>query len=226
MNKDIHTHLEKLKAELDKLEPAVKHLQKADENATALMTALTNVHEEYRKHLQNIEKSLLDSNVKHQGQITEEIQDSTRKINVAAEELSKSNTALERKIEELLSEYAGLSESTSSLIGKIDSIDFPSRLDKLDATVSSINQGLQNTQSRIGDLERNIKDDILAKTKDIIAKTDTSEKSLQQRLDSYEKITKTHLEKLSNENKLLKILLFISIGLIAGLIIFRVISGT
>ena len=43
MSQDIHTHLEKLKAELEKLEPAVKHLQKADENATVLIASLTNI---------------------------------------------------------------------------------------------------------------------------------------------------------------------------------------
>jgi len=37
MNQDIHSHLEKLKTELNKLEPAVKHLQDADKNTTSLI---------------------------------------------------------------------------------------------------------------------------------------------------------------------------------------------
>ncbi|MBC8488719.1 MAG: hypothetical protein H8D45_22060 [Bacteroidetes bacterium] len=226
MNQDIHSHLEKLKTELDKLEPAVKHLQKADENATALVNTFTNIHKEFTKHLQNIEKSLSDANEKHQKQITKEIQESTKKINDATEQLSKSNSAFEKQIKALLSGYSELSESASRLIKKIDSIDFPSRLDKLDATVSSINQGLQNTQTRIGDLERNLKDDIQAKTKDVTSKIDASENSLKQRIDNFEKATTKEFEKHSKENKLLKILLFVSIGLIAGLIIFRIISGT
>ena len=43
MNQDIHSHLEKLKVELNKLEPAVRHLQKADENATALFSAVSTI---------------------------------------------------------------------------------------------------------------------------------------------------------------------------------------
>ena len=226
MSQDIHTHLEKLKTELNKLEPAVKHLQKADENATALISSLTNIHKEFSKHLQSIEKSLSDANAKHQKQLTKEIQESTKKINDATELLSKSNSTFEKQIKNLLSEYSGLGDATAALIKKIESVDFPKRFDKLDTTVSSINQGLQNTQTRIGDLERNIKDDLQAKTKDVILKVESTEKNLNQQIASLEKATATLFEKQSKENKLLKILLFISIGLIVGLIIYRIISGT
>lgn len=226
MSQDIHTHLEKLKTELNKLEPAVKHLQKADENATALISSLTNIHKEFSKHLQSIEKSLSDANEKHQKQLTKEIQESTKKINDATELLSKSNSTFEKQIKNLLSEYSGLGNATAALIKKIESVDFPKRFDKLDATVSSINQGLQNTQTRIGDLERNIKDDLQAKTKDVILKVESTENNLKQQIASLEKVTATLFEKQSKENKLLKILVFISIGLIVGLFVYRIISGT
>lgn len=225
MSQDIHTHLEKLKTELNKLEPAVKHLQKADENATALITSLSNIHKEFSKHLQNIEKSLSDANEKHQKQLTKEIQESIKKIYEATELLSKSNSVFEKQIKNLLSEYSGLGVATAALIRKIDSVDFPKRFEKLDSIVSSINQGLQNTQTRIGDLERNIKDDIQAKTKDLISKVDSSESNLKQRIENIEKVTKSQFEKQSKENKLLKILLFVSIGLMVGLIVFSVITG-
>lgn len=225
MNQDIHTHLEKLKTELNKLEPAVKHLQKADENATALISSLSNFHKEFSKHLQNIEKSLSDANEKHQKQLTKEIQESTKKINDATELLSKSNSAFEKQIKYLLSEYSGLGDATAALIKKIESVDFPKRFDKLDATVSSINQGLQNTQTRIGDLERNIKDDLQTKTKDVILKVESTESNLKQRIENFEKVTASQFEKQSKESKLLKILLFVSIVLMVGLIVFSVISG-
>ena len=191
MSQDIHTHLEKLKTELNKLEPAVKHLQKADENATALISSLSNIHKEFSKHLQSIEKSLSDANEKHQKQLTKEIQESTKKINDATELLSKSNSTFEKQIKNLLSEYSGLGDATAALIKKIESVDFPKRFDKLDTTVSSINQGLQNTQTRIGDLERNFKDDLQAKTKDVILKVESTENNLKQQIASLEKATAT-----------------------------------
>lgn len=221
MSQDIHTHLEKLKTELNKLEPAVKHLQKADENATALIASLSNIHKEFSKHLQSIEKSLSDANEKHQKKLTKEIQESTKIISDATELLSKSNSAFEKQIKNLLSEYSGLGDATAALIRKIESVDFPKRFDKLDATVSSINQGLQNTQTRIGDLERNIKDDLQAKTKDVISKVDSTENNMKQRIESFEKTTVSQFEKQSKENKLLKILLFVSIGLSVLIIILK-----
>jgi uncharacterized phage infection (PIP) family protein YhgE len=226
MSQDIHKHLEKLKTELEKLEPAVKHLQKADENATALLITLTNIHKEFTKHLQNIEKALLDANEKHQKQLTTEIWESTKKMSDATEQLSKSNSSFEKQIRVLLSEYFGLRESTLRLIKKIESIDFPARFDKLDVTVSSINQGLLNTQQRLGELERNIKDDLQAKTKDVISKVDSLDSNLKQRIENFEKVTASQFEKQSRENKLLKILLFVIIGLTVGLFVYRVISGS
>ena len=60
MNQEIHTHLEKLKSELSKLEPAVKHLQKADENATALVSSLNNIHREFANHLEKMKNRIMN----------------------------------------------------------------------------------------------------------------------------------------------------------------------
>lgn len=225
MSQDIHTHLEKLKSELNKLEPAVKHLQQADENATALISAVSTIHKEYSMHLQAIEKLLVDSNKDHHKQISKDILDSTNKLNDLGEKITKSFKSVEKEVKDLLDEYKFLSSETEKLVTKIDKVDFPTRLDKLDSTVSSINQSLQNTQTRIGDLERNIKDDIQAKAKDVISKVDSTDSNLKQRIENFEKVTASQFEKQSKENKLLKILLFVSIGLMVGLIVFSVILG-
>jgi len=226
MNQDIHSHLEKLKVELNKLEPAVKHLQKADENATALISAVSTIHKEYSKHLQAIEKLLVDSNKDHHRQISKDIQESTTKLNDLGEKITKSFKSVEKEVKDLLDEYKFLSSETEKLVNKIDKVDFPTRLDKLDATVSSINQGLQNTQQRLGDIERNIKDDLTAKQKELTSRIESAENATKQRIDNSEKEFIKMFEKVSKENNLLKILLFVSIGLTVGIFIYRVITGT
>lgn len=223
MSQDIHTHLEKLKNELNKLEPAVKHLQQADENATALINAVSTIHKQYSKHLQSFEKLLIDSNIDHHKRISKDIQDSTNKLNDLGEKITKSFKSVEKEVKDLLDEYKFLSSETEKLVTKIDKVDFPTRLDKLDSTVSSINQGLQNTQHRLGDIERNIKDDIQAKTKDVISRVDSTESNFKQRIENFEKATASQFEKQSKENKYLKILLLVSIGLMVGLIVLSVI---
>ena len=226
MNQDIHSHLEKLKVELNKLEPAVKHLQKADENATALISAVSTIHKEYSKHLQAIEKLLVDSNKDHHKQISKDIQDSTAKLNDLGEKITKSFKSVEKEVKDLLDEYKFLSSETEKLVNKIDKVDFPTRLGKLDSTVSSINQGLQNTQQRLGDIERNIKDDLTAKQKELNSRIESAENVTKHRIDNSEKEFAKMFERVSKENNLLKILLFVSIGLTVGLIIYRIISGT
>ncbi|MEI2760124.1 MAG: hypothetical protein V9G42_11900 [Bacteroidia bacterium] len=91
--------------------------------------------------------------------------------------------------------------------------------------VSSINQGLQNTQQRLGDIERNIKDDLTAKQKDLASRIESAENATKQRIDNSEKEFTKMFEKIAKENNLLKILLFASIGLTVGIILFRAITG-
>jgi hypothetical protein len=232
MNQNIHTHLEKLKTELDKLEPAVRHLQQADKNATELVEAFGNIHEELKKHLQNIEKAISETNQNHLKQIKIEFDNSIKKLNEVYIRVKDSNDAFVSSILELLSDYNKLQTATSSLVYKIEKIDFPIRLDKLDATVSSINQGLQNTQTRLGDVERNVKDEIQAKSKDLNSNITSSETVLKQQIDTvgknqkkiieeFEKAVSLQFQKQIKENKLLRILLFVSIGFSLALLILH-----
>ena len=46
------------------------------------------------------------------------------------------------------------------LMNKLDKVDFPIRLDKLDTTVSGINSSIQNVLGRFDSVERNLKDDL------------------------------------------------------------------
>ena len=222
MSQDIHLHLEKLKTELSKLEPAVKHLQQADVNATELISTISNINKEYSKHLQEFEKLLVDSNYEHHKKISQDIQSSMGKLNDLGERITKSFSSVEKEVKDLLDEYKFLSSETEKLVVKIDKVDFPSRLDKVDSTISSINQGLQNTQKKFDDLERNIKAVILEQTKDVLAKVDSEESNLNQRIEDFEKLTGSQFKQLSKESKLLKILLFVSIVLIFGLLVFNI----
>jgi hypothetical protein len=69
--------------------------------------------------------------------------------------------------EKTLSSSTMLVEPITELIDKLDRIDFQTRLEKLDTSVSALHTGLQNTQSRIDGLERNIKDELNDLEKDI-----------------------------------------------------------
>src|SRR5690349_20715643 len=105
MNHDIHTHLEKLKTELDKLEPAVKHLQLVDGNATALVNTLTNIHKEFQEHLSKIEKSITEANSEHHWRIENEIKGSIVGIIEVTGTFRNSFSSFEQTIEALILNY-------------------------------------------------------------------------------------------------------------------------
>lgn len=53
---------------------------------------------------------------------------------------------------------AGLTDQATKLLDRLDRVDFPLRLDKLDASVSALQVGLQTTQGRLDNVERNLQD--------------------------------------------------------------------
>ncbi|HOX83099.1 MAG TPA: hypothetical protein PLS08_08710, partial [Chryseolinea sp.] len=191
----------------------IQHLQKADENTTTVVSAVKGLHKEYSAHLQRIEEALQSSNMDHQKQITKVISDSIKKMGDATNSFSESQGLFDKTIKTLVDKYKLLAAETNKLVEKIDKVDFPVRLDKLDATVSSINQGLQNTQQRIGDVERNLKDDLQAKSKDMVGKIEGSEKEVKQLLGTIQK-----------ENQLLKILMFVTLALSVGTIVILLVK--
>ena len=51
-----------------------------------------------------------------------------------------------------------LAVPTQSLLDRVDRIDFPARLDKLDATTAALFTGLQSSQARLDTLDRALRD--------------------------------------------------------------------
>mgnify|MGYP000388838501 FL=1 len=82
-------------------------------------------------------------------------------INQSIENLNKSTEKHEalfnhqdEKIKQHLNSYEILIDKVSNLLDYIQKVDFPSRLDKIDNTISSINIGLQNLQGNVNDIQR------------------------------------------------------------------------
>ena len=68
-------------------------------------------------------------------------------------------------------------EAVDELLEKFDKVDFPIRLDKLDTSVSGINNAIQNLFSRIESIERNLKDDFNSKISTVQDKIEKSQKA-------------------------------------------------
>jgi ABC-type transporter Mla subunit MlaD len=113
------------------------------------------------------------SKIKSASELISEAKETTMKtINetkrITSDLIKNSKKATDSAIKESkkLNEAASLLfKAVDKLMVKLDKVDFPTRLDKLDATVSGINSAIQNVLSRFDSVERNLKDDFDDKIK-------------------------------------------------------------
>lgn len=79
--------------------------------------------------------------------------------------ISESRRATDKTIsetKELQDITSELVKSVNELVRKLDRVDFPTRLDKLDTSISNTQAAIQNIFQRFDSIERNIKEDIRA----------------------------------------------------------------
>ena len=120
-----------------------------------------------------------------------ELEEELNKLNSASELISKAKDTAEKNIietKDIISKLVKSSEKTLDktvkeskqlakvskelaknvelLVGRLDNVDFPVRLDKIDTSVASINVGVQNIQGRVDLLENNLKNDLNNKLND------------------------------------------------------------
>lgn len=91
------------------------------------------------------------------------IQVELEKLKSATEHIEESKEAARKATEAatmFIVAVGAITEPTKRLVEKLDKVEFPSRLDKLDANISALHMGFQTLQGRIDGLERNLKDEL------------------------------------------------------------------
>jgi len=124
-----------------------------------------------------------------------ELEEELNKLNSASELISKAKDTAEKNIietKDIISKLVKSSEKTLDktvkeskqlakvskelaknvelLVERLDNVDFPVRLDKIDTSVASINAGVQNIQGRVDSMENNLKDDVTNKLNDQLSR--------------------------------------------------------
>jgi len=113
--------------------------------------AISDIQNQTANTIQALEKVQID----HLKQTREMLTDFVKK---AEKDLGETLKNLKEVVETEIVEYRFLVEKAEALIKKIDEINFPERLDKIDNNITAINLGLQNLQNRLGDLSRDVHD--------------------------------------------------------------------
>lgn len=142
--------LESLHKELEKLEPAIKHVESAQ-----LVTQI--VKEIPQKHI-NLLAEIKSDDSRHKGELKEIF---TKDLSLIADEnhkLEKTTSEIQKQVKLEQDALAALKDKIQAFHDKVERINFPERLDKVDANVAGIMAAVQSIQSRLDTVERNLSD--------------------------------------------------------------------
>lgn len=145
-SKEVLQSLQDLHEELNKLAPAIKHVETATE-ITNTVKSIPQMHIELidllKKADDDLKNRLSDLFANRVKEIKKETSDAINEINSLMEVMGNYHENLTLLRDQIEAYYK-----------RIEEINFPERLDKIDNVISAINIGIQNIQTRVGDFER------------------------------------------------------------------------
>lgn len=149
-SKEVLSALESLHRELEKLEPAIKHVEAAQQ-VTQIIKSIP------QKHI-DLLKEIKDNDAAHKRELTKVFEQEIKVLAKENKELSETTRKMQSQLKAELAEMSLLREIINDFHVKVEKINFPERLDKLDANVAGIMAAIQSVQSRLDNIERNITD--------------------------------------------------------------------
>ena len=149
-SQEVITALETLHREIEKLEPAIKHVETAQQ-VTQTVKAIPQKHVELLQEVKS-------NDAKHKDELKNLFAKELSGFTEENKELQKTTTEIQQQVKLEQEALAKLKETVQSFHERVVKINFPERLDKLDANVADIMAAIQSVQSRLDGLERNIFD--------------------------------------------------------------------
>ena len=149
-SQEVLTALESLHREIEKLEPAIKHVETAQQ-VTQIVKAIPQKHVELLQEVKS-------NDAKHKDELKNLFAKELSGFTEENKKLQKTTTEIQQQVKLEQEALAKLKETVQSFHERVEKINFPERLDKLDANVAGIMAAIQSVQSRLDGLERNISD--------------------------------------------------------------------
>ncbi len=149
-SQEVLTALESLHREIEKLEPAIKHVETAQQ-VTQIVKAIPQKHVELLQEVKS-------NDAKHKDELKNLFAKELSGFTEENKKLQKTTTEIQQQVKLEQEALAKLKETVHSFHERVEKINFPERLDKLDANVAGIMAAIQSVQSRLDGLERNISD--------------------------------------------------------------------
>jgi len=142
--------LDLLHKELEKLEPAIKHIETAQ-----MVTQI--VKEIPEKHI-DLLKSLKEEGDNHKEELKKIFKAELSKLGDENKKLTETTTVIQKDVKSELEAVGKVNSTVKNFHDGVEKINFPDRLDKVDASVAGMMAAVQAIQSRLDLVERNISD--------------------------------------------------------------------
>jgi len=142
--------LDLLHKELEKLEPAIKHIETAQ-----MVTQI--VKEIPEKHI-DLLKSLKEEGDNHKEELKKIFKAELSKLGDENKKLTETTTVIQKDVKSELEAVGKVNSTVKNFHDRVEKINFPDRLDKVDASVAGMMAAVQAIQSRLDLVERNISD--------------------------------------------------------------------
>ncbi len=149
-SQEVLTALETLHREIEKLEPAIKHVETAQQ-VTQIVKAIPQKHVELLQEVKS-------NDAKHKDELKSLFAKELSGFTEENKKLQKTTTEIQQQVKLEMEALSKLKETVQLFHERVEKINFPERLDKLDANVAGIMAATQSVQSRLDGLERNISD--------------------------------------------------------------------
>ena len=147
---EVLTALEKLKDELTQIQPAIRHI----ESAASAAEKIKDIPQRHLDLLAELRKVDTVYKAELKGVFNTEL------VNLTGEskKIAQSTVELQQGLKADLEALVAVRESVKTFHDRVERINFPERLDKLDTTISGIMLAIQSVQQRVESMERNVLD--------------------------------------------------------------------
>jgi len=214
--------LEELHNNLDKMKPAIKQFQIA-EKLTEEVNKLPGIHTTFITELHQVERD-------YHALLQRQMQDHEAQLNTRVEEVVSSASNTINSMSDHNEQILKLRNNIQSYYSKLDGMQLPVKLDtlqktsdeklgKLDSNAISILTSIQNLQTKLDLLERNLKDHVREETEKQVRYLQSMQEKLSSKLD----LLTTKADDQANKQKLQQLLTFVTwlmVAIVAGLILY------
>lgn len=147
---EVLASLETLHREIEKLEPAIKHVQTAQLVTQTVKTIP-------QKHVELLQE-VKDHDIRHKEELKRLFAGELSGFMEENKRLQRATSDIQEQVKLEQSVLMKLKDTIQIFHERVEKIAFPERLDKLDSTVAGIMAAIQSVQNRQDALERNLGD--------------------------------------------------------------------